>query len=169
LLLHDRRQHAAERGPSMMRHTQLEPRYVNGVPRDLELGVLYVSMQYSTVVHSCCCGCGNEVVTPLTPTDWRLTFDGETISLWPSVGNWNLPCRSHYLIRENRVIEAGSWSNAKIEAERKRDTAAKANFYGRSAESVPPARDSLLQPAAAVVPKRDAQGGLWAKLRRRFG
>jgi len=151
----------------MMRHTQLEPRFVKGVPRDLEPGVLYVSMEYGTVVHSCCCGCGHEVVTPLTPTDWGLTFNGETISLWPSVGNWNLPCRSHYVIKGNRVIEAGPWDKVRIEAEQKRDKAAKAKFYVQPAESIPPAQDTLSELAAAF-PKRDVQEGLWAKLRRWF-
>ena len=89
-----------------MKYDVLEPRFVKAVPRDLEPGVLYVSMEYGTVVHSCCCGCGFEVVTPLTPTDWRLTFDGESVSLWPSVGSWNLPCQSHYVIENNRVREA---------------------------------------------------------------
>jgi len=40
---------------------------------------------------------------PLGPTDWKLTFDGESVSLYPSVGNWNFPCQSHYWIQENKV------------------------------------------------------------------
>lgn len=114
-----------------MKHTRLEPRFVKGVPRELEPGVLYVSMEYGTVVHSCCCGCRLEVVTPLTPTDWELTFDGESVSLWPSVGNWNLPCRSHYVIRKNRVIEAGPWSQARVEKAQRREQAARAQYYGQ--------------------------------------
>lgn len=151
-----------------MRHTRLDPRFVKGVPRDLEPGVLYVSMEYGTVVHSCCCGCGHEVVTPLTPTDWRLTFDGETISLWPSVGNWNLPCRSHYVIKGNRVIEAGSWDKVRIEAEHKRDKATKAKFYAPSAESTPPTQGNLPVPLEAVS-ACDVQEGIWVKLWRWFG
>ena len=100
------------------------------IPEDIEPGVLYVSMHYGTAAHSCCCGCGEEVVTPITPTDWRMTFDGETISLWPSVGNWDLPCRSHYVITRNRVIEAGPWTRKQIERGRRRDRLAKADFYG---------------------------------------
>lgn len=93
--------------------------------------ILYISMDYATVVHSCCCGCGDRVVTPLTPTDWRMTFDGESISLHPSVGNWNQKCRSHYVIQQNRVLEAGAWSSAQVEAERRRDQMAKALHYGQ--------------------------------------
>lgn len=152
-----------------MRHTQLEPRFVKGVPRDLEPGVLYVSMEYGTVVHSCCCGCGHEVVTPLTPTDWRLTFNGEAISLWPSVGNWNLPCRSHYVIEGNRVIDAGRWGKGRIEAEQKRDKVAKAKFYAQTAKSILPEQNKLPEPVATVAPTRDEQRGLWEKLQRWFG
>lgn len=114
----------------MMHHKRLEHRFVKHLPDRLEPGLLYVSMDYATASHSCC-GCGKEVVTPFTPTDWKVTFDGEAISLNPSVGNWNLPCRSHYVIEGGRVIEAGPWINEEVQAERKRDRAAKARFYGQ--------------------------------------
>lgn len=113
----------------MMRHLSLEHRFVRNVPRELEPGILYISMDYATAVHSCCCGCGDRVVTPFTPTDWRMTFDGESISLHPSVGNWNQKCRSHYVIQRGRVLEAGPWSQGQIEAERLRDKKAKAAHY----------------------------------------
>jgi len=41
------------------------------------------------------------VVTPLSPTGWSLIFDGETVSLYPSIGNWNFPCRSQRLDRRS--------------------------------------------------------------------
>lgn len=119
-----------------MRHQTLEHRFVRNVPRELDPGVLYISMDYATAVHSCCCGCGDRVVTPFTPTDWRLTFDGESISLHPSVGNWNQKCRSHYVIQRSRVLEADPWSNAQVEAERRRDKRAKAAHYGVAKERV---------------------------------
>lgn len=116
----------------MMRHQTLEHRFVRNVPRELDPGLLYVSMDYATAVHACCCGCGDRVVTPFTPTDWRMTFDGESISLHPSVGNWNQKCRSHYVIQRNRVLEAGPWSSAQIDAERRRDKKAKAAYFATS-------------------------------------
>lgn len=58
-----------------MKHSRLTHRFVRSVPKDLEPGVLYVSVEYATAIHACCCGCGNQVVTPLTPTDWQMTFD----------------------------------------------------------------------------------------------
>ncbi len=112
-----------------MKHRRLEHRFVHYIPRELEPGVLYISIEFATAAHSCCCGCGEEVVTPLTPHDWRMTFDGETISLWPSIGNWEYPCRSHYIIRRNHAIEARPWSDDEIAAGRRKDKAAKAEFY----------------------------------------
>lgn len=148
-----------------MRHHKLEPRFVQAVPRTLEEGVLYVSMEYGTVVHSCCCGCGLEVVTPLTPTDWHLTYDGEAVSLWPSVGNWNLPCQSHYVINRNRVIESGRWSRERIEGERRRDKEAKAKFYAPHAEPTPLSHDELSVEQTSAE-QSEIKGGLWLRLSR---
>ncbi|RSB83309.1 hypothetical protein EGT47_18975 [Burkholderia cenocepacia] len=150
----------------MMRFKQLEPRFVKSIPRELEPGVLYVSMEYGTVVHSCCCGCGHEVVTPLTPTDWTLTFNGEAISLWPSVGSWNLPCQSHYVIRRNKVIEAGPWDKAKIDAEQRRDKVAKAKFYAQIDHQTASSQVSVAEAAAATVQEQHAEKSVWSKLRR---
>jgi hypothetical protein len=112
-----------------MRYDHLEHRFVEQFPEQLEPGILYVSMEYGSITHSCCCGCGEEIVTPLTPTDWKITYDGETISLHPSVGSWTLPCRSHYVIRQNQVIEAPPWSDKQVAAERARDRRAKARHF----------------------------------------
>ena len=46
---------------------------------------------------------------------------GETISLDPSIGNWNFRCQSHYWIRRNRAIWAPRWSRKEIDAARAHD------------------------------------------------
>jgi hypothetical protein len=130
-----------------MRHQTLEHRFVRNVPRELAPGVLYISMDYATAVHSCCCGCGERVVTPFTPTDWRMMFDGESISLHPSVGNWNQKCRSHYVIERSRVLEAGPWSASQVDAERRRDKRAKAVHYSQLRD----AQSSVASPAAGCA------------------
>jgi hypothetical protein len=107
------------------RVTHVEPEFVELIPEKLDDGRLYVSMLHATVVHRCCCGCGSEVVTPLTPNDWQLTFDGETISLSPSIGNWSFACQSHYWIRRNLVTWAPRWSKRRIAAGRARDRSKK--------------------------------------------
>jgi hypothetical protein len=112
-----------------MQYDRLKHRFVKYVPEQLEPGILYISIEYATAVHMCCCGCGEEVVTPFTPTDWRMIFDGESISLWPSIGNWDYDCRSHYVIKRNRVIDAKPWSEKQIAAGRRKNTIAKAKFF----------------------------------------
>jgi hypothetical protein len=94
--------------------TSLEPVFIDAAPEPLEEGVLYISTKYANVLHLCCCGCGAEVVTPLSPARWHITFDGETVSLWPSVGSWSQPCRSHYIIRDNAIIECARWGERRI-------------------------------------------------------
>jgi len=117
-----------------MRHQRLQHQFVERVPRTLEAGILYISLEHGTAIHSCCCGCGEEVVTPLTPTDWRMTYDGETVSLHPSIGNWQLKCRSHYVIDRGRVIEAGPWMRKRVVAEQARDKRTKATHYASAAD-----------------------------------
>jgi Family of unknown function (DUF6527) len=100
--------------------------FVEFIPDALEEGALYVSIPYTTAAHLCACGCGHEVVTPLSPTDWQLIFDGETVSLKPSIGNWSFPCQSHYWIERNHIRWAPRWSREQIDAGREHDRLAKA-------------------------------------------
>ena len=114
---------------------QLAHRFVDYIPDHLEEDTLYVCMPFATVVHKCCSGCGREVVTPLSPTDWKLSFDGQTISLHPSIGNWSFPCRSHYWIRRSRVVWAPRWSRSQIEDGRTRDRADKRAYFEGSLDT----------------------------------
>ena len=85
----------------------LAHKFVKIVPEELDEHTIYVSTDYTTVVHLCCCGCGREVVTPLSPTDWTLIYDGVSVSLSPSIGNWSFECQSHYWIdREQSTVGA---------------------------------------------------------------
>ncbi|SDF44278.1 hypothetical protein SAMN05216464_11831 [Mucilaginibacter pineti] len=85
--------------------------FVELMPKEIEDGVLYISMEYATAIHRCACGCGSKVVTPLSPKDWKLNFNGESISLSPSIGNWNFDCKSHYWIVNNNIKWDVSWSD----------------------------------------------------------
>jgi hypothetical protein len=123
----------------------LSPRFVEFVPRALEPGVLYVSMEFATSSHLCACGCGERVVLPLHPTDWRLIYDGKAITMRPSVGNWGFPCRSHYLITSNRIEWADEWDDGQIAAIRRADQMRRENYFVD--ESKPPAESEALSPA----------------------
>jgi hypothetical protein len=104
--------------------------FVQFIPEELQDGTIYVSIRFATVAHLCACGCKIKVVTPLKPTDWSLTFDGKTITLYPSIGNWSFPCRSHYWIRNNKVKWAGDMSQEKIDKIRAYDRATKERYFG---------------------------------------
>ena len=110
---------------------KLSHKFVKNIPDTIENGVVYVSVDYSTAIHKCCCGCGNEVVTPLSPTDWKLSFDGETISLYPSIGNWSFPCQSHYWITDNEVEWAPKWTKRQINRGRIEEEQDKEKYYGK--------------------------------------
>jgi hypothetical protein len=105
----------------MEKISSLKFHFTKSIPHDLEDGVLYISMEYATAIHLCCCGCNNQVITPLSPTDWSLSFNGVAVSLSPSIGNWSFPCQSHYWVKSNNIEWAGAWSSEKISAGRKVD------------------------------------------------
>lgn len=111
-----------------MRVKHLAPQFVESFPAKLEPGELYLAMEFATAAHLCACGCGTTVITPFSPTDWQMSFDGETVSLKPSIGNWTFPCRSHYWVRSGRIEWAGDMSLVAIDAGRKRDAQAKARL-----------------------------------------
>lgn len=102
--------------PQSIRHE-----FVEFIPEALEEGVLYISIPYATTTHLCACGCGSKVILPLHPTHWKITFDGETVSMSPSVGNWSFPCQSHYSIKSDRIEWAPKWSKERIERGRAAD------------------------------------------------
>jgi hypothetical protein len=112
-----------------MKISQFTPHFVENIPEALEPGVLYVSMTLASAIHLCACGCGREVITPLSPTDWKLCFDGENVSLDPSIGNWSFPCHSHYWIRRGKVRWSRLWSAEEIADGRVHDHRRKGAYY----------------------------------------
>lgn len=141
----------------MKRDTILSHEFVEYIPDDLKGGTIYVSMSLATAIHKCCCGCGREVVTPLSPTDWKLTFDGESISLHPSIGNWNYDCQSHYWIRGSKVKWASQWSREEIDAGRADDSLSKKKYFDRANAGM----DEV--DAQARKPQRSKLKRLWQK------
>jgi hypothetical protein len=106
-----------------MKAKALTPVFSEYIPSELEPETLYISMEFSTAVHLCACGCGSKVVTPFGKREWVLTYDG-TASLRPSVGNGPQPCRSHYFIEGDRIDWLPPISKAATRAAGMRDRAA---------------------------------------------
>ncbi len=108
---------------------KLEHRFVEFIPKELENNVLYISIRFRTVIHKCACGCGIKTVTPLSPTDWKLIFNGKSVSLDPSIGNWGFPCQSHYWISKNKIEWASKWSKKMIEKGKEESKNIKKEYY----------------------------------------
>lgn len=133
-----------------MRAARLRAEHVEFIPEELEPGVLYVSQRYRTASHLCCCGCGREVVTPLSPAKWRLIEDDGEVSLSPSIGNWSFPCRSHYWISQGEIRWAGAMSSDQISRVQARDRA----------DAIAASQTAPVQPATGPT--------LWLSLSRRI-
>ena len=98
-------------------------------PKELEDGVLYISMEYNSAIHKCVCGCGELVVTPLSPSEWQLTYNGKCITLYPSIGNWHFECKSHYWIRNSEVIYARKWTDEEIKVGHEKPIKKKKKYF----------------------------------------
>ena len=107
----------------------IQHKFIEFIPNAPEQGILYISIEYRTAVHLCICGCGNKVVTPISPTDWEIRFNGKTVSLYPSIGNWNFECKSHYFITRNEIHHARRWDDWEIEEGRKDDAENKKSIF----------------------------------------
>ena len=114
-----------------MKILELTPRDLDEFPRVLEEGVLYISEECELAAHKCCCGCGEDVVTPLRPARWRLDRNGGRVSLYPSIGNWKFACRSHYWIRDNRVIPSYAIGDEEIAEVIELDRVARENYFAQ--------------------------------------
>lgn len=146
-----------------MRQSRLQHQFVEFIPEKIEEGVLYISVEYRTMTHKCCCGCGAEVVTPLGPTDWRLIFDGKSVSIEPSVGSWSLPCRSHYWISNGQVRWAEGWSKAQVQRGRESDARAKRAYFEREVA------EQASVPIRLEAPRAGPKVSWWERVLRSLG
>jgi hypothetical protein len=139
----------------------LKHEFVEFIPDELEPRTLYISVRFATASHLCICGCGNKVVTPIRPTDWILIFDGKTVSLDPSIGNWSFPCQSHYWIRNDKGKWAPKWSRKQIERGRMRDEISRQQYYSGRDESI-----AATDINSAALPTETPRRRLWKHLKR---
>ena len=149
----------------MTRQERLRPEFVEFIPDELEEGVIYISIPYTTAAHLCACGCGTEVITPISPTDWEVTFDGENVSLSPSIGNWSFPCQSHYWIKRGRI----QWSRTMTPGQIAAGRAASRRRKERYAAGLP--LDEPAPPAKRNEPRVEepVREGALTRLLRRLG
>lgn len=87
-----------------MKTNKFKVEIVDKIPSNLKDGILYVCISCNVIVHRCACGCGERTVTPIDKKyGWKMIYDGQSITLRPSIGNFSIPCQSHYYITENKV------------------------------------------------------------------
>ena len=109
-----------------MKIYEMKREFVHRVPAELEEGILYICLDCDVVVHKCACGCGEKVVLPLSPEHWKLTYDGE-VTLSPSIGNYQYECKSHYCIRNGKVVWVESFKE-EFKSKKKRKKKKKSFF-----------------------------------------
>ena len=86
-----------------IKKVEIIPIFVEFIPKELEENKLYISEEYKCAIHLCLCGCGEKTITPLGGgKNWDLVKENNgKVSLIGSVGNYNFPCKSHYIITKN--------------------------------------------------------------------
>lgn len=126
----------------MNRRNQIQHRYVDLIPKDLDEGILYISRRFKTASHLCCCGCGSRVVTPLNPAKWQLIDHSSTVSLSPSIGLGALPCKSHYWIRRSRIDWYPNMTDAQTRHAQVADEYASQVFTGERLPTPPSSKNT---------------------------
>jgi hypothetical protein len=99
------------------------------MPKELKPGMLYLSEEFKIGVHLCPCGCGSKIRTPIGLTAWTFTETADGPTLWPSIGNWQLPCQSHYWITGGEVMWAPNWTSEQIAAGRQAEEQRHRAYY----------------------------------------
>ena len=82
---------------------EITPVYAEFMPEVMENEKLYISKEYECAIHLCLCGCKGKTVTPLTKGEWVLIENGDKVSLTPSISNYQMDCKSHYIITNNKA------------------------------------------------------------------
>lgn len=156
-----------------MRQVRFKHEVVGSIPEVLKPNTLYVTTDGDVAGHLCACGCAREVITPLSPTDWSVSLERRGATLYPSIGNWAFPCRSHYFISDGAVVWARNMSDKAIAQGRRRDKARKQRYYelqttpqstpASQAGGTPPA---LPAPTVTAVSSPSGKGRLawWRRL-----
>ncbi len=87
-----------------MKISNLKTEEVEFIPKEMKDGIIYVSYQFGLAIHRCACGCGISTVTPFEGhNSWTLTKGPNGVTLRPSIGNQQFPCKSHYWITDGVV------------------------------------------------------------------
>ena len=110
-------------------NSKIQLLHVEYMPKSIDKGILYVSRRFGVTAHKCPCGCGTKVILPLGPCEWSIAERNGKPTLHPSVGNWQIPCKSHYWIKNGQIEWLDSWSDEQIEAGRAKEQTRRELYY----------------------------------------
>jgi hypothetical protein len=113
--------------------SKIQLKRVEFIPKALDEGILYVSQRFKVAAHLCPCGCSTKIVTPLGPCEWSFSEKKAKPTLYPSIGNWQIPCRSHYWIKSGQIEWSYPWPEEKIQTERNEEQARRELYYQKKA------------------------------------
>ncbi|PKP46477.1 MAG: hypothetical protein CVT95_06915 [Bacteroidetes bacterium HGW-Bacteroidetes-12] len=116
---------------------------VHYLPKELEEGFLYVSEEFGVAGHLCPCGCKNKIITPIEPTEWSFKEFNNKPTLFPSIGNWQLPCKSHYWITDGKIEWSYQWSEQQIIEGREAEEEKRKTYYDNLENK--PVKQSLIR------------------------
>lgn len=94
---------------------EIKPVLVMELPKsvnDMKHGILYLKHNEDDTYesfHLCPCGCGEPVYLQYGGKGWNITLsingrELKSVTISPSVGCFDFPCKSHYFIHENKII-----------------------------------------------------------------
>lgn len=77
-------------------------RLVERIPKALDEGVVYHTEEFELAGLLCACGCGHRM-TLLVPDSHKVSDERGYATVWPSIGVFDAPCKSHYFIVAGEV------------------------------------------------------------------
>jgi hypothetical protein len=84
---------------------------VDRIPKQMEERVVYHTEEFELAGLLCACGCGHRI-TLIVPDSHRVWDEGGYATIQPSVGVFDAPCKSHYVIRAGNVQWLTAFSSA---------------------------------------------------------
>lgn len=85
---------------------------VDRIPKQMEDGVVYHTEEFELAGLLCACGCGHRI-TLIVPDSHKVWDDGGYATIEPSIGVFDAPCKSHYVIRAGNVRRLPAFSDSK--------------------------------------------------------
>ncbi|TGS14449.1 hypothetical protein EN852_014695 [Mesorhizobium sp. M2E.F.Ca.ET.209.01.1.1] len=75
---------------------------VDRIPTDMREGIVYHTQEFELAGLLCACGCGHRI-TLLVPDSHEVRDEGGYATIRPSIGVFDAPCKSHYVISAGHV------------------------------------------------------------------